>query len=397
MLDVPSLQLLQQTEAEVPNKTGTLSDPKELLVKLSKKGIQKLVEPYAVYVGGYEALVGMSKTSFNRLSVEEMVEVTRSSMDRFQDIYEQEMANIREDGEKGGDALGYQFGSPDVFSRSTAPKSRDAGDLGHMGGEESPVVNVRRHREMLRQDRERKEAESLARLKDLEERKASERAGRFIQKVAQRKKPQLQQRIQEREEEARRQEENRRRYEGLSQRRRRPIKPVPVAPTLDEEIARLKGKAVREELLKKVGHGLPFGKYFLNEHKIKDDIVAVYNEKGRNHPHMPTKRVSKSLGKVLRHIAGGGNPSYDDLHRLSEEDRSHLSDLVRKCKVDVDVPEGDNDLEQFDIMQGEIGAGNDSPELIKKFKVLILKLMNRGRLPKGQAREILADLVALGF
>jgi hypothetical protein len=167
-------------------------------------------------------------------------------------------------------------------------------------------------------------------------------------------------------------------------------------------VARLKGKAVREELLKKrpVGHGLPFGKYFLNEHKLKDDIVSVYNEKGRNHPHMPTKRVSKSLGKVLRHIAGGGNPSYDDLHRLSEEDRSHLSDLVRKCKVDVDVPEGSddkNDLEQFDIMQGEIGAGNDSPELIKKFKVLILKLMNRGRLPKGQAREILADLVALGF
>jgi hypothetical protein len=148
------------------------------------------------------------------------------------------------------------------------------------------------------------------------------------------------------------------------------------------------------------GHGLPFGKYYLHLHKIKDDIVSIQTRTGRNHPQMPTRRVSKDLGKVLRHIAGGGNPSYDDLHRLSEEDRSHLADLVRKCKVDVDVPQGSDDkkdLEQFDIMQGEIGAGNDSPELIKKFKMLILKLMNRGRLPKGQSREILADLVALGY
>jgi len=102
---------------------------------------------------------------------------------------------------------------------------------------------------------------------------------------------------------------------------------------------------------------------------------------------------------VLRHIAGGATPSYDDLHRLSDEDRSHLSDLVRICKVNVSVPEGTDkdDLHQFEILQGEIGAGNDSPELIKKLKGIIMRLMNKGRLPKCQGREILTDLVALGY
>jgi hypothetical protein len=156
-----------------------------------------------------------------------------------------------------------------------------------------------------------------------------------------------------------------------------------------------KKKAAREPLVEGVG----FGKYVIQINKLKDDIVSIRTKKGRNHPHLPTKRVSKGLGVVLRHIAGGANPSYDDLHRLSDEDRTHLSDLVRICKVDVSVPEGSDkdDLHQFDILQGELGAGNDSPELIKKLKSVILRLMNKGRLPKGQGREILTDLVALGY
>ncbi len=93
------------------------------------------------------------------------------------------------------------------------------------------------------------------------------------------------------------------------------------------------------------GKGLKFGKYYLHAGKLKGGIVCVRTSTvGRNHPQMPTKRVSvsKGMGMILRRIAKGGSPSYDELHRLSDEDRTHLSDLVRRCKVDVtpkDPPE----------------------------------------------------------
>jgi hypothetical protein len=35
--------------------------------------------------------------------------------------------------------------------------------------------------------------------------------------------------------------------------------------------------------------------------------------------------------------------------------------------------------------------------MIKKFKLLIVKLTHQGRLPKGQAKEILMDLASLGY
>ena len=48
-------------------------------------------------------------------------------------------------------------------------------------------------------------------------------------------------------------------------------------------------------------------------------------------------------------------------------------------------------------MKGEILAGNDSAELVKKFKLLIMKLVKSDLLPKGQARDLLMDLATIGY
>jgi hypothetical protein len=47
-------------------------------------------------------------------------------------------------------------------------------------------------------------------------------------------------------------------------------------------------------------------------------------------------------------------------------------------------------------MRGEIMAGNDNKELLKKFKLHILKLSKSGTLPKREVQEILEDLLELG-
>jgi hypothetical protein len=48
-------------------------------------------------------------------------------------------------------------------------------------------------------------------------------------------------------------------------------------------------------------------------------------------------------------------------------------------------------------MKGEIMSGNDSKELVKKFKILILKLSKQNVLPKNEVQEILEDLLSLGY
>jgi hypothetical protein len=48
-------------------------------------------------------------------------------------------------------------------------------------------------------------------------------------------------------------------------------------------------------------------------------------------------------------------------------------------------------------LKGQISAGNDSKELIKEFKVMLVKFSNDGRIKKNEAREILLDLAAMGY
>ena len=406
LLDVPSLQFLVKTEQEVPGlKAGNLSDPRELLKDLKyKKDILKIIEPY-IALTSYEELFGMRKTAFNQLTLIELKDEVRSKMETLIAMYEGEMASVREMGEKGGDALGYEFGNNEVFTRSTAPKSRNAGDIGHMGGESGLI---RRMTIQRRIEREPKEQESLAKLNELQEKRKKEKVTKIVRQHVGKRTPEIREReeakqaVRERSKNVQAEllrlaQEKEERLQEIPKkaRRRRPIQ-FQAEPV---EIPRGTQGGEPSKRISRVGHGLPFGNYFLHPHKLKDDIVCVQTQKGRNHPQLPTKRVSKGLGTMLRHIASGGNPSYSDLHKMTEADRSHLSDLIRICKVDVDVPEGNDkeDLDQFEILQGELIAGNDSPELVKKLKLVILKLMNKGRLPKGQARDILTDLVALGY
>ena len=42
-------------------------------------------------------------------------------------------------------------------------------------------------------------------------------------------------------------------------------------------------------------------------------------------------------------------------------------------------------------------AGNDNKDLVKKFKLLIVKLSKQGLLPKNEVGELLSDLAMLGY
>ena len=331
MLDVQSLELLAEIEQKVPNKTESgLQNPRDMK-DLNRKQLLEAIQPY-VRRRSYEEIFGVTEAAFKKLRVPAMKDMVAFKMDILLSIYED--VDVQNEP---------QLSSSDVFTRTSAPKSRNYSD---------PTMAVQRNVAARKQIRE---TEALAKLHALKETKATGVIVRSVEREAAKRSAQ----------------------KVLAKKR----------------AARPAAEPAAE------GTGLKFGKYFLHKDKIKDDIVMVRHKNGRNHPMMPTKRVSKGLGIVLRHIAGGATPSYDDLHRLSDEDRTHLSDLVRICKVDVSVPEGTDkeDLHHFEILRGEIGAGNDSPELIKKLKGVIMRLMNRGRLPKSQAREILMDLAAMGF
>jgi hypothetical protein len=146
---------------------------------------------------------------------------------------------------------------------------------------------------------------------------------------------------------------------------------------------------------------VPFGKHLINKWRLNDDVVMIRTPKGGAITSIPTQRVSRNLGKVLKTFVGGKLPDFESLNSLADEDKNILSKIVKTSKLNYSVPNPNKSKQEqedmeFEILRGQIASGQDNKDALKKFKLLLVKMMNSGRIPKGQGFEILTELAVLG-
>jgi hypothetical protein len=146
---------------------------------------------------------------------------------------------------------------------------------------------------------------------------------------------------------------------------------------------------------------VPFGKHLINKFRLNDDVVMIRTPKGGAIASIPTQRVSRNLSKVLKTFVGGAIPDFDSLNALSDEDKFTLSTIAKTSRLSHSVPNPNKTKQEqedteFEILRGQIASGQDNKDAVKKFKLLLVKMMNQKRIPKGQGMEILTELAVLG-
>lgn len=147
---------------------------------------------------------------------------------------------------------------------------------------------------------------------------------------------------------------------------------------------------------------ISFGKFYLNRHKLDDDILQIKGEGGQN-TNYKTRRISPTLKSVFKSLLENKTPDFSLISKLSDADKNNLHEAIQITKYDkitIDAPSKSADekiANEFDVLRGSILGGNDSPQAIKRFKLLLVKLMNSKRIPRGEANEILFGLAELGY
>jgi len=156
----------------------------------------------------------------------------------------------------------------------------------------------------------------------------------------------------------------------------------------------------------KKGRGLysPFGDSEINHKNLENNILTLRRKSKTNYMDLPSKHISKHMKNILHNIVGGKIANYEDLHNLNDEERNYLNKVINKSnlhdRLSIPAPskdQVDKDNHQWEVMRGEIMAGNDSHELVKKFKILTMKLTRQGLLPKNEVMDLFEDLVNLGY
>jgi len=167
----------------------------------------------------------------------------------------------------------------------------------------------------------------------------------------------------------------------------------------------IQGLGLKKPRVKK-GRGLysPFGDSEINHKNLENNILTLRRKSKTNYMDLPSKHISKHMKNIIHNIIGGKIANFEDIHNLNDEERNYLNKVISKSnlqdRLSVPAPskdQADKDNHQWEVMRGEIMAGNDSHELVKKFKILTMKLTRQGLLPKNEVMDLFEDLVSLGY
>lgn len=160
-----------------------------------------------------------------------------------------------------------------------------------------------------------------------------------------------------------------------------------------------------ERGIKKEPSYIPIGKYVVNKHKLRDNVLLMRTVKGGQIMELPQMSVSPKLGKMLNKIVSGyGFPSHTELTEMDDGDKDILYKVFKMSKAEgIDAlpkPNKNKDeveFNRFTILKGQILAGNNSKELLKEFKTLLVKLIHNDKILRKDGHSLLLDLAALGY
>jgi len=146
------------------------------------------------------------------------------------------------------------------------------------------------------------------------------------------------------------------------------------------------------------------GSKWIRKSDLMKGKLCIRQPSNQSVPSLPVQRISKKLANILTCILDHGKPEYSDLEELSEEDKLLLSTISSTTKLGskLSLPtpnksKNEKEEHRFQVLKGQILAGNDSPQIVKELKTLLMKFMNDRRLSKTEVLSILETLVSMGY
>jgi heterodisulfide reductase subunit C len=177
----------------------------------------------------------------------------------------------------------------------------------------------------------------------------------------------------------------------------------------DEE----KGGALKFKHKKiKVGKGIEvqaqpayktFGKYVIHIGHLIDKNVANFKYPSLGSiPAIKPLTVSDDYKDFIMDTLENGKPNERIFSKLPEQEQKHFervvlgAGLLDAFKLRRNKSDGENkDADRFNILRGEVMAGNNSDKVIKELRGLIIRFMNEGRIQQKEGTGMLVELSAI--
>lgn len=154
-----------------------------------------------------------------------------------------------------------------------------------------------------------------------------------------------------------------------------------------------------ETELKDKKNYVELGKYIINTKFLHNNILLL-KYKSYGPAKIKRQTISDDMMNILIYLLETGTIDYEALRELSESENNLFKDIMIKTglfqtlkyKYASTREQIGDVIEQYEILKGEIEAGNDNPDIPKQIKKVLKKLRNYGKIDEEEYQEIVEGL-----
>lgn len=129
-------------------------------------------------------------------------------------------------------------------------------------------------------------------------------------------------------------------------------------------------------------HKIPYGRYFIHAGKLQyDRIFSLSHGSGIKVKGFPNRHMSQAMFETVNHVLRGESHSGNKGEGLSAEEHSYLNRVHRAAGLPMLEGGMDNITDpkkRLTELLGEVGAGNDAPQIKKELKKLSDRCLHLG-------------------
>jgi len=192
------------------------------------------------------------------------------------------------------------------------------------------------------------------------------------------------------------------------------VKRTVVPPTFLAKFVKKKdeteGSGMKQRI-KMIGRGLvseekylKLGKYKANKEKLLGGKLQIRSENENQVNNVKSQMITKNIRDILLKINKKEIINYSDVDKLDENEKNHLYNIGKKMHITelFEIPSTLKNQEEklkdeFFKLRGSIMAGNNSPEILKKFKMILIKMKNNKMISLSEFNEILNIFLEMDY
>jgi hypothetical protein len=141
-----------------------------------------------------------------------------------------------------------------------------------------------------------------------------------------------------------------------------------------------------------------FGKYIIHLPSLRKSILNLKFPSAGAIPHIPSQHISEELKDFISNLVANGRIDQRFYNKLTKEDKSIFETVAEKADISdvlgikIENTEKKEAIKRFELLRGEMIAGNDAPEVRTELKQHLIRFMADGTIPKIQGNQILLEL-----